>query len=113
MTISVYPPYGSPSNPSTVTFGGTNVDAFGRLRVSEPFTLFDSQSRFAADIHYSYVTATGGTTSYNTNQSSVSLNVTTSSGSTALAQTVRVSRISRERACSACRRSSWAHPRRT
>jgi hypothetical protein len=90
MTISVYPPYGSPSNPSTVTFGGTNVDAFGRLRVSEPFTLFDSQSRFAADIHYSYVTATGGTTSYNTNQSSVSLNVTTSSGSTALAQTFRV-----------------------
>jgi len=90
MTITVYPPYGSSSNPSTVTFGGTNVDAFGRLRVSTPFTIFDSQSRFAPDIHYSYATATGGTTSYNTNQSSVSLNTTTSSGSTALAQTYRV-----------------------
>ena len=90
MTISVYPPIGSSSNPSSVTIGGTNVDAFGRLRVSNPFTLFDSQSRFAADIHYSYVTATGGTTSYNTNQSSVALNVTTTSGSTALAQTFRV-----------------------
>jgi hypothetical protein len=90
MTISVYPPYGSSSNPSTVTFAGSNLDAFGRLRVSSPFTIFDSQSRFAPDIHYSYVTGTGGTTSYNTNQSSVSLNTTTSSGSTAVAQTFRV-----------------------
>lgn len=90
MSITVYPPIGSSSNPSSVTFGGTNVDAFGRLRVSNPFTMFDSQSRFAADIHYSYVTAIGGTTSYNTNQSSVSLSTTTTSGSTALAQTFRV-----------------------
>jgi hypothetical protein len=90
MTISVYPPYGAQSNPSSVTFGGTNVDAFGRLRVSNPFTLFDSQSRFAADQHYSYVTQDGGTTSFNTNQSSVSMNVTTTSNSTAVAQTFRV-----------------------
>ena len=26
-----------------------NFDAFGRLRVSQPFTLFDSQNRYAAD----------------------------------------------------------------
>lgn len=90
MTITVYPPYGSSSNPSTVTFGGTNVDAFGRLRVSTPFTIFDSQSRFTSDIHYSYATANGGTTSYNTNQSSVALNTTSTAGSTALAQTYRV-----------------------
>lgn len=90
MTINIYPPYGSPSNPSWVTFDGTNTDAFGRLRVSNPFTLFDSQSRFAADKHYSYVTGTGGATSYNTNQSSVSLNVTTTANSTAVAQTFRV-----------------------
>lgn len=90
MAITVYPPYGSGQNPSVVTFSGSNVDAFNRLRVSQPFTIFDSQSRFSPDIHYSYVTATGGTTSYNTNQSSVSLNTTTSSGSTALAQTYRV-----------------------
>jgi hypothetical protein len=88
--ITSWPPYGDPSNPSYVTFDGTNTDAFGRLRVSNPFSLFDSQSRFAADKHYSYVTSTGGTTSYNTNQSSVNLNVTTSSGSTAVAQTFRV-----------------------
>jgi len=90
MTISVYPPYGAQTNPSWVTFGGTNVDAFGRLRVSNPFTLFDSQSRFAADQHYSFVTQTGGTTSFNTNQSSIAMNVTTTSNSTAVAQTFRV-----------------------
>jgi hypothetical protein len=91
MTITSWPPLGfSPSYPSYAQLGGTQVDAFGRLRVSNPFTLFDSQSRFAADIHYSYVTATGGTTTYNTNQSSVSLNTTTTSGSTAVAQTFRV-----------------------
>lgn len=90
MTINIYPPYGAPSNPSWVTFDGTNTDAFGRLRVSNPFTLFDSQSRFAADKHYSYATDTGGTTSYNTNQSSISLNVTTTANSVAIAQTFRV-----------------------
>ena len=90
MAITVYPPYGSQTNPQYVTFDGTNVDAFGRLRVSNPFSIFDSQSRFFADQHYSYVTGTGGTTSYNTNQSSVNLNTTTSSGSTAVAQTYRI-----------------------
>lgn len=90
MAITVYPPYGSQINPQYVTFDGTNVDAFGRLRVSNPYTLFDAQSRFAADSSYSFVTATGGTTSYNTNKSSVNLNVTTSSGSTTVAQTYRV-----------------------
>ena len=90
MAINVYPPYGSQVNPQYVTFDGNNVDAFGRLRVSNPYTLFDSQARFSADSSYSYVTATGGTTSYNTNKSSVNLNVTTSSGSTVVAQTYRV-----------------------
>jgi hypothetical protein len=32
-----------PSNPAYVAIGGTNTDAFGRLRVSQPYTLFDSQ----------------------------------------------------------------------
>ena len=90
MTISIYPPYGSQTNPSWVTFDGTNTDAFGRLRVSNPYTLFDAQSRFSATPLFSYVTATGGTTSYNSNASSVNLNVTTTSGSTAVAQTKRV-----------------------
>lgn len=91
MTITVFPPIGTTSsNADYVQFGGNTVDAFGRLRVSNPYTLYDSQARFAADSTYSYATATGGTTSYNTNKSSVNLNVTTTSGSTVLAQTYRV-----------------------
>lgn len=90
MTITVYPPYGAQSNPAYVAFDGTNVDAFGRLRISQPYTLFDSQARFASSSTYSYVNATGGTTTYNTNKSSTNLNVTTASGSTAVAQTFRV-----------------------
>ena len=33
--------------------GSTAYDAFGRLRVSEPFTLFDSQNRYAEDDQFS------------------------------------------------------------
>jgi len=77
--------------PSVITaFQGNLADAFGRLRVSTPYTLFDSQARYAADSTYNYTTATGGTTTYNTNQSSVSLSVTTTSGSSAIGQTYRV-----------------------
>jgi len=91
MTITVYPPYGSSVNNATYTqFGGGTVDAFGRLRISQPYTIFDSQSRFGADPQYSYVTANGGTNTYNTNKSSVNLSVTTTSGSTSMAQSKRV-----------------------
>jgi hypothetical protein len=91
VTITVYPPYGATvNNAFYAQFGGSTVDAFGRLRVTSPFTLFDSQNRFAADNQYSYVTDTGGSTTFNTNKSSVNLDVTTTSGSTVLAQTFRV-----------------------
>jgi hypothetical protein len=59
-----------------VSIGGTNVDAFGRLRVSEPYTLFDSQSRYAADNQFSTSTSGTGTSTFNANQSSVSMAVT-------------------------------------
>jgi hypothetical protein len=59
-----------------VTIGGTNLDAFGRLRVSEPYSLFDSQSRYAADNQFSTSTSGSGTSTFNTNQSSVSMAVT-------------------------------------
>ena len=54
MTINVYPPYGANSlNPVYVAFDGDQADAFGRLRVSAPYTLFDSQARYAKDAAYS------------------------------------------------------------
>ena len=73
-----------------ITFPPTGVDAFGRLRVSQPFTIFDSQSRYQKDTQFDESTATGGTITYSANESTVSLNVTTSSGSEAVRQTYRV-----------------------
>lgn len=91
MSINLYPPLGfSPAYPSYVQLGGTQVDAFGRLRVSNPYTLFDSQNRYEADPQFSAATATGGTATYNTNTKAVDLAVTTSSGSEVIRQTKRV-----------------------
>lgn len=90
MSITLYPARGdSPSTPSFTSFGGNTVDSFGRLRTSQPFTLFDSQNRFAKDAAYDSETATGGTVTFVTNQSALALAVTTSSGSTARTQTFR------------------------
>lgn len=72
-----------------VSIGGTNVDAFGRVRSSSPYTLFDSQNRYAKNDLWSESTATGGTVTYDANASTVLLNVTTSSGSEVVRQTYR------------------------
>lgn len=80
---------GTSSNPTYVAFADGAVDAFGRLRIGAPYTLFDSQQRYASDAAYDYVTATGGTTAFQTNKSATLLSVTTSSGSSAVAQTYR------------------------
>ncbi len=73
-----------------VTFGGTNLDAFGRLRASEPFTLFDSQNRYAEDDQFSSSTSgTGSSVTFATNESSVNMNVGTVSGGKTIRQTFR------------------------
>jgi hypothetical protein len=73
-----------------VTFGGANLDAFGRLRVSEPFTLFDSQNRYAEDDQFSSSTSgTGSSVTFATNESSVNMNVGTVSGGKTVRQTFR------------------------
>jgi hypothetical protein len=90
MSIQYFPPLGStPGGGQYVQYGGGTVDSFGRLRVSQPYTLFDGQARYANDSAFDTLTATGGTTTYNTNQSSTSLNVTTTSGSRVVRQTYR------------------------
>ena len=71
---------------SNVAITGTNLDAFGRLRVSEPYTLFDSQNLYIDGDQFSNVTATGGTVTYVANESSFNLAVTTASGSSVIRQ---------------------------
>lgn len=72
-----------------ISIAGTNVDAFGRLRTGQPYTLFDSQNRYAADAQFDTSTATGGSTTYLPNEASVQLNVTTASGSSVVRETFR------------------------
>ena len=75
---------------NVASFPTTSVDAFGRLRVSEPFTLFDSSFRFSDNQLWSTATATGGTAVFNAAQGLMDLNVTTASGSSAQRQTTKV-----------------------
>jgi len=56
--------------------GGTGADAFGRLRVSQPYTLFDSQNRYAADNQFDVSTTGTGTTTFLSNEAAVKMEVT-------------------------------------
>ena len=58
-----------------------NFDAFGRLRVSNPVTLFDSQNRYKTNDKFYSNVLSGGSVTYSSSESSVLLNVTTTPGS--------------------------------
>lgn len=76
---------------SEISFANTpNIDAFGRLRVSEPFTLFDSSHRFDDNGLWSTATATGGTATFNSSQGLMDLAVTAASGSEVVRETTKV-----------------------
>jgi hypothetical protein len=72
-----------------VSIGGTNVDAFGRIRVSQPYTLFDSQNRYAIDAQYDTALTGTGATSYQVNESAVNLSVTAGGVGSVVRQTYR------------------------
>jgi hypothetical protein len=78
------------TGPYAVYPSGTAADAFGRARGSQPFTLFDSQNRYADSGDFDTSTATGGTSTFSTNTSSMDLAVTTSSGSQVVRESYRV-----------------------
>jgi hypothetical protein len=64
------------------------IDAFGRQRVSNPFTLFDSTMRYDKRPDQWYeITAGGATTNFLTNASSLELKTTTASGDSVLRRT--------------------------
>jgi hypothetical protein len=77
------------TDPGTGT-KSTGVDAFGRLRVSNPLTLFDSSHRYKDNDLWNTSTASGGAATFNTNQGLVDLSVTTTSGSKVYRETTKV-----------------------
>ena len=77
-------------NGQLVTFGGNNLDAFGRLRVSNPLTIFDSKNIMSKNSLFDESTANGGTVTYTANKSTVNLNVTGAANSKTIRQSKRV-----------------------
>ena len=67
-----------------------SLDAFGRLRVSNPLTLFDSSHRYKDNNLWSTSTASGGAAVFDANEGLVDLNVTTTSGSKVYRETTKV-----------------------
>jgi len=70
--------------------GSTAYDAFGRLRVSNPLTIFDSKNVMSKNnLFDEALTGSGGVT-YTANKSTVNLNVTEVSGDKVIRQSKRV-----------------------
>lgn len=77
--------------PVIVTTAGTPAaDAFGRARVSEPLTLFDSSHRYQDNGLWATATGVGSDATFNANQGLVELNVPTTSGGYVTRETQQV-----------------------
>jgi hypothetical protein len=70
--------------------GSTAYDAFGRLRVSNPLTIFDSKNVLSKNSFFDESTVNGGTVTYTSNSSTVNLNITEAAGSKTIRQSKRV-----------------------
>lgn len=68
-------PQYSPSTPASFGF-----DAFGRTKIAQPYTLFDSQHRYVSGDEYSDLTHGTATVTYLTNESTDALTIGTASG---------------------------------
>jgi len=73
-----------------ITPGGTGTDAFGRLRVSNPLTIFDSKNVMSKNNLFDEALTGSGTVTYTSNNSTVNLNVTEVSGDKVIRQSKRV-----------------------
>ena len=73
-----------------VQITGTNLDAFGRMRVSNPLTLFDSSHRYSDNnLWASSITGTAAAT-FSANEGLVNLTVGTASGDQIIRETIKV-----------------------
>ena len=73
-----------------VTIGGTNLDAFGRLRVSEPFTLFDSSHRYSDNNLWSTGTTGTAAATFSADEGLVNLTVGSANNDEVVRETTKV-----------------------
>ena len=79
-----------PSNANILTNLPMLADAFGRLRVSQPLTLFDSSHRYRDNGLWNTLATVGGTAVFSPNEGLVDLNVTGTAGSQVIRETAKV-----------------------
>lgn len=75
---------------SASTSASFGFDLFGRTKVSDAYTLFDSSHRYKENGDYSYITSGTATISHDANQSTVLLNIGTASGDKITKESVKV-----------------------
>jgi len=72
-----------------ISFPPTALDAFGRQRVSQPYTLFDSQNRYAADNQFDVAVTGTGLTTFLPNEAAVKIEVTGAGAGSVVRQSYR------------------------
>lgn len=85
-----YRPDGKPELRVNASHSGASVDAFNRLRVSNPETIFNSQQIHVESHEFNTILTGGATKVYNASESSVLLTTGTSINDEAIRQTNRV-----------------------
>jgi len=91
MGISSYPEFVRiKEGQGNVNFYGTALDAFGRVRVSQPLTIFDSKNIYAKNTYFDHTTSGTASETYLPNESSVRLDVGTASGDKIYRESKRV-----------------------
>ena len=78
------------SNSNILTNLPMLADAFGRLRVSQPLTLFDSSHRYRDNGLWNTLATSGATAVFSPNEGLVNLNVTSTGGSQIVRETAKV-----------------------
>ena len=90
MSITHYPELVYVENNVIGTPNSAVYDAFGRLRVSSPFTIFDAKNVMSQNSLFDDDTTGSATVNYVSNKSSVELNCTEASGDKVIHQSYRV-----------------------
>ena len=83
--------YGNIGNCGVGGTGNTSGDAFGRMRISQPFTLFDSSHRYKDNnLWESLIVGTGSTVGFATTQGLVNIGIGTTAGCSVIRETTKV-----------------------
>ena len=83
--------YGNIGNCGVGGTGNTSGDAFGRMRISQPLTLFDSSHRYRDNnLWESLIVGTGSTVAFATTEGLINIGVGTTAGCSVIRETTKV-----------------------